>query len=123
RRSRVLLLCPPGPPLPAGIPGRLPHASEAHCGLHALAPPYHAPAAGGAERAAALPLAPPVGRHRSARRVGATRAPAHPPTSLDDARAVCRPPGGALRACTTLPRDPGGLADADGDVGHHPPGG
>src|SRR5262249_2686979 len=55
-RSGVLLLCPSRPPVPAGLPCGLPHASEANRGFHALSTPYDAQAAGSAEGAAPLSL-------------------------------------------------------------------
>ncbi len=77
-RSRLLLLCPSGPPAPAGTPCRLSCPSAADCRFHPVSSPYHAPAVGGAEGPAPLPLAPPVGHHGPTRRVGEARAPAGP---------------------------------------------
>lgn len=85
-RSRLLRLCPSGPPAPARAPGRLacPSPSTPAGRCYPVASPHHALAAGGVEGPPALPGAPPVGRDGPTRRVGEAGAPlpTHPPAWL-----------------------------------------
>jgi len=82
--SGVLLLCPSGAPASPGTPCRLACASAAVGGLHPRSSPHHTPAAGRAEGPPPLPLAPSARRHRSARRMEQTRAPACASPSVAD---------------------------------------